>query len=73
MPLPIRDCCLYVVVAGAEFRMASKMAEVAIIKTKSIRRNCPGPELLKAIRECWPAERVFGIAKCPTFRKMAEC
>ncbi len=53
--------------------MASKMAEVAIIKTKSIQRNCPGPELLKAIRECWPAERVFGIAKCPTFRKMAEC
>jgi hypothetical protein len=25
------------------------MAEVAIIKTKSIQCNCPGPELLKAI------------------------
>jgi len=52
--------------------MASKIAEVAIIMTKSIQRNCPSPERLKAIRGVLAAERMFGIAKRPTFRKMAK-
>jgi IclR family transcriptional regulator, acetate operon repressor len=49
LPLPIGDRRLSVVVAGPEFRMASKMADVAAIMTKSIQRHCPGPEQLKAI------------------------
>jgi hypothetical protein len=60
------------VVAGPEFRMASKITEVAIIMTKSIQRNCPRPEQLKAVMGVLAAERMFGIAKRPTFRKMAK-
>jgi hypothetical protein len=60
------------VVAGLEFRMASKITVVSIIMTKSIQRNCPSPERLKAILGVLAAERVFGIAKRPTFRKMAK-
>jgi len=52
--------------------MASKITEVAIIMTKSIQRNCPRPEQLKAVMGVLAAERMFGIAKRPTFRKMAK-
>jgi hypothetical protein len=60
------------VVAGPEFRMASKITEVDIIMTKSIQRNCPRPEQLKAILGVLAAQRMFGIAKRPTFRKMVK-
>jgi IclR family acetate operon transcriptional repressor len=50
MPLPIGDRRLSVVVAGPEFRMSSKMADVAAIMTKAIQRNCAAPEQLKAIQ-----------------------
>jgi IclR family acetate operon transcriptional repressor len=50
LPLPIGDRRLSVVVAGPEFRMAAKMAEVAAIMTKSIQRHCPSPEQSKAIQ-----------------------
>ena len=49
LPLPIGDRRLSVVVAGPEFRMASKMTDIAAIMTKAIQRNCPSPEQLKAI------------------------
>jgi hypothetical protein len=52
--------------------MASKMTEVAIIMTKTTQRNCRSPEQWKAILGGWLAGRMFGIAKRPTFRKMAK-
>jgi hypothetical protein len=42
------------------------------LPVSSIQRNCPSPEQLKAIPERWTAEPMLGIAKRPTFRKMAE-
>jgi IclR family acetate operon transcriptional repressor len=45
-PLPIGDRRLSVVVAGPEFRMRSKMDDVAGIMNKSIKRHSPNPELI---------------------------
>lgn len=49
-PLPIGGRRLSVVVAGPEFRMGTKMPEVAAIMTSSIKRHCPEPEQLQLIR-----------------------
>ena len=49
-PLPIGNRRLSVVVAGPEFRMNTKMADVAAIMTSSIKRHCPDPKQLDLIR-----------------------
>jgi len=48
LPLPIGDRRLSVMVADPEFR-GFENGGVIIIMTKSIQRNCPSPEQLKAI------------------------
>jgi DNA-binding IclR family transcriptional regulator len=58
-PLPIGDRRLSVVVAGPEFRMRSKMDEVAGIMKKSIQRHCPNPEQLITPSEFLRSEHAF--------------
>jgi hypothetical protein len=69
VPLPIGDCRLSVVAAIPEFRMASKMVEVAIITINTIQRNCPSAEQLKAILGVLAAERISAL---PNARRSAR-
>jgi IclR family acetate operon transcriptional repressor len=58
-PLPIGDRRLSVVVAGPEFRMRSKMDDVAGIMNKSIKRHCPNPEQSIISSEFLRSEHAF--------------
>jgi IclR family acetate operon transcriptional repressor len=51
LPLPIGDRRLSVVVAGPEFRLRSKIDEIAGIIKKSMQRHCPNPEQLTTATE----------------------